>query len=214
VNLVNGVATSVMPSLPPATAALITAAYAGDANFLGSASSNSASVVVAARQGFTFTDTGSSAYRAAPGATAAYSFALAPLSGSYPGAVTFTVAGLPASATASFTPSTVAANAGAASIAMTVQTATATAHNSSSPFGRAAVLALLLLPFGVKRSRRKKLNGWMLPLLLVVVGTTATISGCGSRNGFFLESPQSYTLTVTATSGTLTENQTVTLIVQ
>jgi len=71
VNLVNGVATLVMPSLPPAMTALITAVYAGDANFLGSASSNSASVVVAAPQGFTFTDTGASAYRAAPGATAA-----------------------------------------------------------------------------------------------------------------------------------------------
>jgi large repetitive protein len=117
------------------------------------------------------------------------------------------------SATASFTPSTVAANAGPASIAMTVQTAAATAHNSS-PFGRGVVLALLLLPLGIKRSIRKKLNGWMLPLLLLVVGTTVTMSGCGSRNGFFLESPQSYTLTVTATSGTLTENQTVTLMVQ
>jgi DNA-binding beta-propeller fold protein YncE len=213
VNLVNGVATLVMPSLPPATTAVITAVYSGDANFLGSTSSNSASLVVAALQGFTFTDTGASAYSAVPGATAAYSFALAPLSGSYPGAVTFTVTGLPMSATASFTPSTVAANAGPASIAMTVQTAAATAHNSS-PFGRGVVLALLLLPLGIKRSIRKKLNGWTLPLLLLVVGTTVTMSGCGSRNGFFLESPQSYTLTVTATSGTLTENQTVTLIVQ
>ena len=213
VNLVNRVATLVMPSLPPATTAMITAVYSGDVNFLGSTSSNSANLAGAAPQGFTFTDTGASAYTAAPGATAAYSFALAPVSGSYPGAVTFTVTGLPTSAAASFTPNTVAANAGAASIAMTVQTAASTAHNSSL-FGRGVVLALLLLPFGIKRSIRKNLNRWMLPLLLLVLGTTVTMSGCGSRNGFFLESPQSYTLTVTATSGSLRENQTVTLIVQ
>ncbi|MGD0446797.1 MAG: hypothetical protein ABSA39_22910 [Edaphobacter sp.] len=54
----------------------------------------------------------------------------------------------------------------------------------------------------------------MLLLLLVLAGTTAAVSGCGSRNGSPLQSPQTNTLTVTATSGMHVHNQTVTLIEQ
>jgi hypothetical protein len=67
---------------------------------------------------FTFTDTGASAFTAAPGAVASYSFGLSPLNGSYMGPVSFTVSGLPAGATASFTPSTIAANGGATTVQM------------------------------------------------------------------------------------------------
>ena len=169
----------------------------------------------AAPLGFTFTDTGASAFTAAPGAMATYNFALAPLSGSYPGAVSFSVMGLPAGATASFTPSTVAVGSGATPVVMTVQTASATAQNkSNSPFGRGIVLAFLLLPFVAKRSVREKLKGRMLLLVLLMAGVTATLTGCGSTNGFMLQSPQTYTLTVTVTSGTFAHSQAVTLIVQ
>jgi sugar lactone lactonase YvrE len=164
---------------------------------------------------FTFIDTGASAYTAAPGASATYHFALAPLNGAYPGPVSFSVTGLPSGTMASFTPGMVAVNAGATPVVMTVQTASAMAQNkSNSPFGRGIVLAFLLLPFVAKRCVREKMKGRMLLLLLLLVGTTAAMSGCGSRNGFFLQSPQTYTLTVTATSGTIAHSQTVTLIVQ
>jgi sugar lactone lactonase YvrE len=217
VNLVNGVAMLNVSSLPSGQTAMITAVYLGDGNFLTSTSTNNASVGVGVLD-FTFTNAGVAAYTVAPGAVAAYNFALAPLnSGGYPGTVNFTVTGLPAGATASFTPSSEAANGGAVPVGMTVQTATATAHNDShgnSPLGRGAVLALLLLPFGMKRTVREKLKSRMLLLVLLLAGTTAVMSGCASNNGFMLQSPQTYTLTVTATSGAVQHSQTVTLIVQ
>jgi hypothetical protein len=147
---------------------------------------------------------------------ATYNFALAPLSGSYPGPVSFSVTGLPTGATASFTPSSVAVGGGATPVVMAVQTASAIArnHNSDNPFGRGIVLALLLLPFVAKRCVREKMKSRMLLLVLLMAGVTATLTGCGSTNGFLLQSPGTYTLTVTASSGTLQHSQTVTLIVQ
>jgi YVTN family beta-propeller protein len=200
--------------LPAGATDVITATYSGDGNFLGGTSSNSATVMVVSLD-FTFTNTGASSFTAAPGAVATYSFGLSPLFGNYAGTVSFSVAGLPAGAMASFTPSSVAAGGGATPVVMTVQTASATAQNkSNSPFGRGIVLAFLLLPLVAKRRVREKLKGRMLLTLLLMAGLTATLTGCGSTNGFLLQSPQTYTLTIAATSGTLQHSQTVTLTVQ
>jgi CSLREA domain-containing protein len=213
--LSGGTAQLLLPSLPTGTSSVITATYAGDGNFLASTSSNSATVVVSVFD-FTFATTGTSAYTAAPGAAATYNFDVMPLYGSYPGPVTFGVTGLPAGAAATFTPSTVAAGGGATPVVMAVQTASAVAcnRNSSGLFGRSITLALLFLPVAAKRRVREKLKGRMLLLVLLMAGLTATVTGCGSQNGFLLQSPQTYMLTVTATSGTLQHSQTVTLIVQ
>jgi hypothetical protein len=78
--------------LPPGATTVITATYAGDGNFLGGTLSNSASVVVPLD--LTFTNARTAAYTAALGAMANNDFALAPLYGSYPGTVIFTVMGL------------------------------------------------------------------------------------------------------------------------
>jgi large repetitive protein len=212
VNVVNGAATLTVPSLPSGATDSITATYSGNDNFLASTSSNNATVTVASLD-FSFTNTGTTAYTTAPGAVATYSFGLSPLYGSYAGTLNFTVTGLPAGATASFTPSTVAVGSGATPVVMTVQTSSATAHNRN-PFGHGIVLALLFLPFAGKRSVREKLKGRMLLILLLMAGLTATLTGCGSTSGFLLQTPQTYTLTVTATSGALQHSQVVTLIVQ
>jgi hypothetical protein len=97
--------------------------------------------------------------------------------------VNFSITGLPTGATASFAPSTVAVGGGATPVVMTVQTASAVAHNrnDSSPFGRSIVLGLLFLPFAAKRQVREKLKGRMLVLVLLMAGLTAALTRCGSN---------------------------------
>jgi hypothetical protein len=53
-------------------------------------------------------------------------------------------------------------------------------------------------------------------LLLLIAGMTAMagLSGCGSTTGFFAQAQKSYTVTVTATSGTLSHSTTMTLTVE
>jgi hypothetical protein len=53
------------------------------------------------------------------------------------------------------------------------------AQNHRDPIGGGIVLALLLLPLGINRNLRKRLNGRMLLLFLLLAGTTAAMSGCG-----------------------------------
>jgi sugar lactone lactonase YvrE len=214
VQIAGGSAQLVVPGLAAQTTVVITARYSGDGNFFGSTSSNSAPVGVVPYR-FTFTNTGTTEYAADAGAAATYNFAVTPLYGSYAGPVSFSVAGLPMGATATFTPNLVAASGGATPITMTVQTSATVAQNHSSGLsGRGIALALLLLPLGMKRNIRKRMKGKMLLLLLLLAGTTAGVTGCGSNSSSSLQSPQVYTLTVTATSGTLTRNQEVTLTIQ
>jgi hypothetical protein len=210
--LSNGAAMYSTASLAPGVTHTLTATYDGDMNF--TASTSTGVTVVAAALDFTFTGAIPAAYTAVPGAVATYSFSLSPLYGSYAGPISFTVTGLPASATATFTPDSVAANAGPTTVQMKVQTPSAVARNGSKSLERGIVLALLLLPFSVSRSVRQRLKGRALLTVLLLAGLTAAATGCSSRNGFLLQSSQTYTLTVTAASGTLQHSQTVTLIVQ
>jgi hypothetical protein len=211
--LANGAAMYSTTALASGVTHTLTAVYSGDTNFTGSTSGSAVTVPVVSLD-FTFMDTGASAYTAVPGAVATYSFGLSPLNGSYMAPVNFTVSGLPAGATASFTPSTIVANGGATTVQMAVQTAAPMAQNRGDSLGSGIVLALLLLPFSVNCGMRKKLKGSKLLTVLLLVGITATMTGCGSGNGFLLQKTQTYTLTVTATSGTTQHSQTVTLMVQ
>ncbi|MEO6922329.1 MAG: Ig-like domain repeat protein, partial [Bryocella sp.] len=207
-------------SLAPASAHSLTVSYSGDANFLASA--GVANVVVTVNPlSFSLTDTGAANQTIAPGKIATYSFQVTPNFGSYASTMTFSITGLPPGATATFTPSTVAANSGAQTVVLSIQTANPFAKNDAprSPFGPKSLplFALLLLPLFGGCKLRRKLAARLVMLALLVGGLAgvAGMTGCGTgRNGFLLQQPVTYTMTVTASTGSLQQSQTVTLILQ
>ena len=214
VSLSNGSA-SLTTLLSAGSTHTITVTYSGDTDFLGGSASATGTVTVTALD-FTFSATpATSSETVVPGGAAAYTFKIAPPYGSYGGPVTFTITGLPAGATASFSPAVIAANAGPQSITLTVQTAQLLARNDRpNPFRKELPLtALLLLPLISSCKLRRRWNSRLLMLTLLVAGLGGSmlLSGCGAEPS---EKPASYTLTVTATSGQEQHSQTVSLIVQ
>jgi hypothetical protein len=202
----------------------ITAVYGGDTNFTASSTTTSVSVTVAPL-GLTISASPSTQTGNA-GTTFSYALAVAPaFAGTpYPGAVTFTANGGPAGAVITFSPSSLAANAGPQTVSMSVATSATTAALQPDPTGRKLVpiaLAFLLLPLaGTRRMRRngQRLGRFICLLFLALAGIAATtaLSGCGSSSGGTTKVPQGtqYTITVTATSGSVTQNATVTLTIE
>jgi hypothetical protein len=222
----------------------VTAAYSGDANFLATTSSPLTQLV----EDFDFnisstSNNPSSSITVMPGGTAVFTFTVSPVDGStFPAAVTLTLSGLPAGATYSFSPATIAAGAGATVVTLTIDIPQTEADakpltlhpgaqlamngNGGTSGGQAGgvagrlapfSLALLLLPFaGRLRRTGKRLGRRMCALLLLAAGMAAVagMSGCGSTSGFFAQQQQSYTVTLTATSGGLSHSTTVTLTVE
>ena len=190
----------------------VTATFSGDANYLASTTSSGVSITVASTD-FTIASTGASSQTVIPGGTANFTYVLTPTSGAYPGPVTFTVSGLPTGATYTLSPNTVASNAGPQQVKLTIQAPSSTAGISMQ--NRGWVLAILLLPFaGARRLRStsKKMAGTLYILLAVCfcIGMT----GCGSGNGFLIQSARDYAVTITASSGTISHTSTVNLNVQ
>ncbi len=216
-----GTASYSTPSLSAGTTHTLTAAYSGDTNFTAGSASAGTTVTVAPLA-FTLTLPGPTTLTVAPGGSVSSPFNLDPTYGSYAGPVSFSVSGLPPGATATFSPSTVAANAGKQTITLTIQVPVAAALQSTPSLGRRLppiTLALLFLPFlaaGGMRKRGRKI-GQMLSLLLLALGGTtlaAVLTGCGGHSRASSPPPETYTLTVTATSGNIQQSTTITLDVQ
>ncbi len=194
----------------------LTAVYGGDSNFSGSTSTATNLSV----QDFQLAISGGSvtSVTVLPGAVATYQLTLSPTGGtSFPAAVTLALTGLPAGATYTITPATIAAGSGTQTVTVRVQTAkvAASLHRGGT---RTVLLGLALLPMlglvhlGWAGARRNKRAVLMLCLLLTfgILGMTS----CGGEPGFMKQASQTYNLQLNATSGALQHSAALTLIVQ
>lgn len=221
VNLSGGTASYTAASLAPGVAHIITATYNGNSEFATSTNTTSTTVTVAPLD-FVMTLMGPTNLTVIPGQSISYQVQVTPDYGAYAGTVSFAIAGLPPGATVTFSPPTIAANGGTQTITITIKTAPATAMERERPApsarGRLAPFALafvLLAGAGALRRRGKMLRGLLCVAVLIGSGLAAvSLSGCGSNSGFFTQTPQNYTVTVTATAGNLQHTSTITLNVQ
>ncbi len=164
---------------------------------------------------------GTPSVTATAGGQAVYPFIISPTgSTGMSGVISLSVTGLPAGATAVFSPSTLSVGTGATNVILLVTLPTQSAAQPlNRPFNRGALpgaLALILLPFAGKwRKTARCLNGmsWIVTLGLCSVAIVAGLTGCGGSSTSS-SSVQNYTLTITATSGSLSHTTTAALIVK
>jgi Bacterial Ig-like domain (group 3) len=214
------------PSLSTGTAS-ITVVYSGDANFTGSTSTTLPQVIEDFSIAPTQNGSASSASQTvAPGKAATFNFALTPLLGPFNFPVALTATGLPPGSSVTFSPQSATPGASPANFTMTVQTAATQAllHQRRAFSGESLAFSFVLLPFAYKLRRRmtnmKLLRRTTLAVALLIglVGL-GSITGCGAGTGFFAETLQNYTITVTGTAAgsngyTLQHSTSVTLSVQ
>jgi YVTN family beta-propeller protein len=214
--LTGGSASYSTAALSPGIAHVLTATYAGDGNFLATTAGAAATTTVAIGGTDTaITSISGASFTVVPGGALDFDLLLTPQPGAYPGPVTFTITGLPAGATATFTPPSLSAVTSPITVKVTIQTVPSVAKLIRMHGDMGAIaLGLLLLPIGFDRRTRKQLG--KLSLLAILLGSALSsmlITGCGS-GGFFRQKPQNYTLTITATSGQVKHAATITLNIQ
>ncbi len=157
------------------------------------------------------------------GSSATYNFTVAPVGTSVSGTINFACSGLPSLASCSFSPASVSNISSSQAVTMTVTTTAAGANASA---GGSTILMMwlvlpgmaLMIPSKDKRGRRAK----VLVMLMLAVGiaTVLAMAACGGGGGSSAPPPSpgtpkgSYTVTISATSGSVTHSTNVTLVVQ
>ncbi len=141
--------------------------------------------------------------------------------------MTLSVTGLPPGATATLSPQMVPAGAVLTNVTLSVQLPSVVAFVPSSKFpasGLSSPPMLSAMLFGilflsligkVRRMAGKNERAAYLLALAIVGISLIGLAGCASKNsGYFGNSQTTYTLTVTATAGTVSHSTTVNLIVK
>jgi N-acetylneuraminic acid mutarotase len=162
-----------------------------------------------------------------PGSVANFSLVATPIgSSTFPAAISLTASGLPAGATATFTPNGIAAGLGTTNISLSIQTSSASAAIVPGKSNWPVVLCLLFLPLaGIRRWRscgdQLQMSRRFLAGICLIAGITIAISGCSgsvaqnnSGSGSGTSKPTPYNITVTAASGSVHQTTTVTVTVQ
>ncbi len=213
-SLAAGATCTVLVTFTPASAASTTASLVfSDTAGTQTAALSGSGATSASLSDFTIAATPAlqSAYR---GATVTYTVQLNSVSASNPftSAVALNATGLPAGATAAFSPMSVVPGTGATAILSVHVPALYAINAPQSPQSgltgiAAAGLLLLLLPLRKRRHIRL-----LLMLCVLAIVCTAT-TGCGSGNGFATPTTQS-TITISGTSGVVTHTASVSLTVQ
>ncbi len=219
--IVNGVV-SISASFVYAGTHSLTALYSGDT--LDASNTSPVYSQTVADFSLAVASGGSSSATIIAAGNGAYSLVVTPIiTSTLPSAVTLSFSGLPSTVTGSITPVTIAAGSGATPVSFTVVAAPITsalhmprrpgAHHSALGYAP-LTLALLGLPLAWFR-RRKRFAALLASFCLLVVLTTG-LTGCISSpsSGYYGETPQTYNLTVTATSGNLSRSTYLTLTVQ
>jgi Bacterial Ig-like domain (group 3)/FG-GAP-like repeat len=211
----NGQAVLTISSMGPGIHS-ITASYGGDTIFPPS-SSNAVSVKI---DELRLLRVGNNNTTILPGTTVVYTIEVQPqVATTFLYNVSFAASGLPAGATATFSPATLAAGGSMTNITMTVNTAgTAMNEPPPSPFERLPLALGILLPLLGTRAVRRRLR--QIPPYLGValfavlsLAAVAGLSGC-SGAGLFAAKKVPYAITVTATEGTVQRTVEVPLAIQ
>ncbi|HEY7403911.1 MAG TPA: Ig-like domain repeat protein [Candidatus Angelobacter sp.] len=196
----------------------ITAQYSGDATFVGSTSSGVTVTVAAIPPDYQVNIPNGSATVAA-GQSATFTISINP-QGGFNGTVNFACSGLPNQSTCSFNPTSVTPSGSPVSSTLTIAT-TARTTASAQPVSGATLAAITGFGFlgivflGVPTRRRRSLR-WVGMMLLGLTVVFAVSCGGSPKpppvvNG---TPPGSFSVTVTATSGTTTHSSVITLNVQ
>jgi hypothetical protein len=210
----NGQAVLTISSMGPGIHS-ISASYGGDTIFPPS-TSNAVSVKI---DELRLLRVGNNNTTILPGTTVVYTIQVQPqVATTFLYNVSFAASGLPAGATATFSPATLPAGGQQTNITMTVMTAGTAMNTPPSPFERLPLALGFLLPlFGVKAVRRRlrQIPPYLGVALFAVLSLAAVagLSGC-SGAGLFAARKVPYSITVTATEGTVQRTVEVPLAIQ
>jgi hypothetical protein len=216
----NGVATLTTTSLPVGSD-VITAIYSGDATHNQATASPLTITVATVAPGFTLT-AAPATLTLVQGATGTVLVSIAGNS-TFNGAITLSCSGAPTEASCAASPATVTLAAGQTA-AMSIVVATTPPNNNyqaksthpitpwSGTLGGLSVAGLAFVLWPRRRLRSRLLA--IVAVVAVALGASSALTGCSSGGQTYAGTTAgTYTLTVTATSGAITQTQTIALTI-